>query len=81
MRVIKDKTKMETDMPSKRRLSSRGGWAEVVLATFFNFFWVEDFWGEVLLLVVGVMVGVEMASSGAVSGGGVSGADSPSPWK
>lgn len=73
IRVRKDTTKSESDMPSKRRLSSMGGDAAcAALAAALDF--LEDF-----LEALGDSVG-GVADSGAVSGGGVSGADSPSPW-
>lgn len=72
IRVRKDTTKSESDMPSKRRLSSMGGDAGCeALAAALAF--LEDF-----LEALGDSVG-GVAVSGAVSGGGVSGADSPSP--
>lgn len=67
-RVRKETTKRERDMPSKRRLSSIGGDVGSEDLVF-----LEDF-----LEALGDSVAA-LVASGAVSGGGVSGADSPSP--
>lgn len=84
-RVTKDTRKSVMDMPSRRRLSSRGGCADasaeavLLAAPFLDFFW--GFGLETAFFGVEGADEVAEESSGAVSGGGVSGADSPSPCK
>ena len=88
--VTKDTAKMSTDIPSKFKFNSKGEFGDSSFVLALTLFFLEA-WAFCLASfldgVPGVFVGVVedsvdvVKTSGDVSGGGVSGADSPSPYK